>query len=242
MRTYNTQKETNTPKWVKQKGNENNKAPTTNYLNIWSYNPSYKDINSSLVTIKTIFMTAILMFFSLSSYFLFLNLSISIGISIIVLIGFVMAFQDEFFFLKNVISFNFRRFTVFNPFKDIRFWRLKEDPTSIFLTNSNDLMTTGLRIFKIDVIAENVHPVISQFVKALNTAQIPYSYQIVQNPSIDTSIDDMEPIKRYQKLNSLKSFQTSIYFSVFYSVKGVLNRFKLKQIQDSLKYYSNASG
>ena len=240
MNTYKTQQESNTAKWVKQRGKEDNIAPLTNYLNIWKNNPSYKDINSALVSIKTIFMIALLMFFSFSSYFLFLNLNISMGISLIVLFGFIIAFHDEFFFLKNLVSFNFRRFTVFNPFKELRFWRLKEDPFSIFLTNSKDLVSTGLRIFEIEVIAENVHPVLSQFVKALNTAQIPYSYQIVQNPSIDMSIDDIGNLTRYQKLNSLKSFKTSIYFSVFYSVKGVLNRFKLKQIEDRLKYYSNA--
>jgi len=97
-----------------------------------------------------------------------------------------------------------------------------------------------MRIFKIEIIAENVHPVLSQFVKALNTAKIPYSYQIAQNPSIDTSTDEIGDLTRHIKLNSLKSFKTSIYFTVFYSVKGVLSRMKLMQIENKLKYYSNA--
>ena len=228
-----THMENDSQKWVRKERKGGNKTPLTNYLNIWANSPSFKDINSALVTIKTIFMIAILMFFSISSYFLSKNLRLSIGISMITSCGFFIAFHDEFFFFRHVFSFYFRRFTTFNPFKDLRFWRLKEDASSIFIINSKDLINTGMRIFKVRVIAENVHPVLSQFVKALNSTQIPYSFQIVQNPLIGS-------LTRNQKLNSVNSLESSIYFSVFYSNKGILNHSKLMQIEEKLNHYSNA--
>ena len=63
METYKTHQETGTQQWVKQKRKGENIAPTTNYLNIWNDSPSFKDVNSTLVTIKTTFMVALLMFF-----------------------------------------------------------------------------------------------------------------------------------------------------------------------------------
>ena len=228
----NTHLETDSQKLLNKKRKANNKAPLTNYLNIWDNSPSFKDINSALVTIKTIFMIAILMLFSISSYLLTANFSISIAISLIMLCGFVIAFHEEFFSLRYIFSFYFHRFMTVDPFKDLRFWRLKEDPTSLFYSNSKDLINTGMRIFKVNIIAENVHPVLNQFVKALNTTQIPYSYQIIQNPLVGS-------LRRHQKLNSVNSLETSIYFSVFYSIKGILNYAKVMQIEEKLNYFSN---
>ena len=240
MGIHSSYQEIDIEQGVRSKRKSEQKSPSFNYLNIWRKSPSFKDVNVNLIMIKTIFVIIVMIFFSSATYLIFSNLYTSIGITIILLVGFIILFREDIFFLKNLFSFNVRGFFTFNPFKDLRFWRLKGDPTSIIIINNKDLINTGLRIFKVKIIAENVQPVLNQFIRALNNSKVPYCYQIVHSPLIDLSMENHEGYSRHQNLNSLNSYEMSIYFSVFYSVKGILNRVKLMQIQERLDYYSLA--
>lgn len=201
------------------------------YLKIWDINPSFKDIHSTYSLVKTISLLIIMFFIIISCYLLSGLLLTSILLGITWIIVFVVVFHDEFYPLRYLIPFTFRSKVAFNPFEDFTFWYEKDDASTLFISNKKDLVHIALRIFQVDVIPENIHSAVHQFVRALSlkNTRLSYSYQIVQKPLI--------PFKNQQSrdviLKSLQSRIASIYFTVFYQVKGILTEHKI----DRLKYY-----
>lgn len=201
--------------------------------NIWDLrSPAFSDENEDISTIKTVFIIGFGIFFMIATFLISNNLYISLGLFLFTLIFLTIAFHDSFFHLDSIISNKFRKFTYFNPFEDIVFWRNIQDSKSLYCSNKKDLVNIGLRIFKIEVIPANVHAALNQFIMTMRKYNINYTYQIAQTPVMDISKKDM---KRQEKKKSIKSFKTDIYFSIFFSVPGILNQSKLSSLNYSLR-------
>jgi hypothetical protein len=99
---------------------------------------------------------------------------------------------------------------------------MSEDEFTLYLSNKRDLLNTGIRIFKIAVIPENVRPNLNHLIKSLHNAQIPFTYQIVQNP-----------LYRDQS----QTTRIDLYFALSYYVSSILTKTKLIQIQDALEEF-----
>lgn len=209
-----------------------------NYLNIWQINPSFKDINTNLAALKVISLTILTIFFIVSAYLLSLNLILSVCIGFIVLIGFISVFRDNFFNLK----FSFRKFINIDPFEKLFFFLLKDDSNTLFFTNRKDLKTSAMSIFKVKVIPENVSPTLNKFIRSLNELKIPYSYQVAQIPLFEptNNRDYKDSARKRYHINSITSFQTIIYFSIFYDIAGILSQRKMEILRVRLREYRDA--
>ncbi|MFX0155114.1 MAG: hypothetical protein ACFE9Q_11355 [Candidatus Hodarchaeota archaeon] len=208
------------------------------YFDIWDVNPSFKDINNVLTIVKTIFLSVLTFSVILSSYIINHNPLISTVIGIFLLCIFIVVFHDQFFLLRNLFSFTFANKTIFNPFEHLVFWYDRNEYSTLYCTDRNDLTHLVLRIFEVKVIPQNIHPTIKQFIKALSSKRIriPFSYQVIQKPIIN--VFDKEST-RYSSLRSIESFTTSIYFSIFYHCKGILTEKKLERMRYYIKKYTN---
>ncbi len=203
---------------------EDNRA----FLNIWNTNPSFKDISNKLSVIKAVFLIVITILMVLTLYILYQNILVATILGLVCTFFFLIVFHEEFFILQKLIV---RNQVSFNPFSDYVFWYDKNKPITLFISNRKDLSHIGIRIFKVDVIPENVHSAINNFVKALSSknVRLSYSYQIVQKPVINLSN------KPTSHGNSIESISVAIYFSVFYNVTGILTNYKIER----LNYYIN---
>ncbi|TKJ16637.1 MAG: hypothetical protein CEE43_19540, partial [Promethearchaeota archaeon Loki_b32] len=183
---------------------DNEEDLSSNYLDIWELNPSYKDINSKISLAKSLSLMIILLFLSFSTFLLTNNLIITLGLSIYTFLLFIVAFSDNFFSLRNLKFLFFRSLTPFHPFKNIDFWNIQEDPATILIINKKDSLSVAIRIFKVEILPVNVYPTLNQFIKALNKAKIQYTYQVVQNPILEVSTNSDK------NKTQTESFQTSI--------------------------------
>ncbi len=205
----------------------------SNYLDIWEVNPSYKDIDSKISIAKSLSLMIILLFLSFSTYLITHNLNISVGLSIFILFFFIIVFSDNFFCFRNLWFLFAHGLSPCYPFKNIKFWNIKEDSATILMMNRKDSLYVAIRIFKVEILPETVHPTLNQFIKALNKAKIQYTYQVTQNPIIEGS--------KNSNINILQteSFKTSIYFSVYSSTNGILTNFRLKNLLETITDFSN---
>ncbi|MFX1526567.1 MAG: hypothetical protein ACFFB4_03260 [Promethearchaeota archaeon] len=144
---------------------------------IWDIHPSYNDTNSIFSIFKLIFLVILGILFSVCIYLLINNVYIALGSAILLISIFSLIFRESFFHLKGLFQFQ-----SINPFKDIVFWTIINDPKIIFYTNKVDLLTVGLKIFRIEVVPETVHANINQFLRSLSTVEptLPFSFQVVQ--------------------------------------------------------------
>ena len=195
------------------------------YLKIWKVNPSYKDMDKGETILKVGSLAIIaFLYFAFLSYATF-NFALSITISGMVVLSFILVFHRNVFSLKHLFKFR-----PFEPFQELVFWQPKYDTSLLFLTNHKDLITTGIRIFKIRVIPENVHANLNRFIKGLHAVKVPYSYQIIQKP-LQISTNNTTG-------NQNSSFETVIFFSTFYSVKGRISKSKLVELVDNIREYT----
>jgi len=211
---------------------EDKKRVKLEKLNIWSANPAFKDISKIYSTSRFIVIYGLIAFIIVLTYFLESNLFFSIGVGIAILFFFIIAFHDQFFIFSHLFSFFFRKNAEIKPFKNFIFWYDKNDPTVLFLSNRKDLVHTGLRIFQINIIPENVHASTTHFIKALSDKElmIPFSYQIAHRPIIASSKEN---------LHSTGSFSTSIFFCTYYYIKGLLTGIKRKKLLYKLNTYTD---
>jgi len=224
-----------------QNSEENLNEMPENYLDIWKINPSYKDISLNSSLIKSFFLIFLILFLTFSTFIISLDKFIAFGIGIITLFLFLLAFHDSFFSLNKLLSFKTKRFVKVNPFEDLEFIYFNSDPKSLYFINKKELINVGLQIFEIKVIPENIHPTLNQFLKALGRLRIPFSYQIIQTPLLDISNKSENNVKkRHNNINSVKSYRISIYFSIYYYIKGIFNNSKITQLRNKLEMYSNS--
>ncbi len=217
------------------------------YLDIWKINPSYKDIHSNIALVKAGFLLFLTLFFTISTFYFTHSLFSSIGIGILTIFFFIISFHDDFYSLENLTLFKSHKFVQIYPFRNLVFWYLNnkeqdnENFNTIYFTNKKDLMNVGMRIFKIEIVPEdNLPPILNQFIKALSKLQIPYSYQVVQSPFIKFPENIFKLEKRQEAMNSLEFINTSIYFSVYYYVRGILNQQKILLLQEKIRSYANS--
>jgi len=194
---------------------EDKKTPKSSlqYQYIWKKQPSRRDISMKHSLSKSIFLIIIGFLFMLGTYLLSNNAYLAIGLTIILEISFYLVFFDAFFFLRGI--------STFHPFKDIIFWQIKGNTGTLYYTNYNDLLTVGMKMFSIEIMAENVHPSLIHFVKAFLDIEeyIPFTYQVVHTK---------------KQSGALKTY---IYLVAFSSTQGKVNSRKIGYLNDQLFQY-----
>jgi len=217
-------KDSNSNNKYRPNTDDNEKEDDNAYLDVWKVNPSYKDVNSRETVLKATSLVVIGLLFFTSVLYATYNLALSIGIAGIVSISFVMAFQKSFFSLRHL--FDSRSF---EPFGDSIFWQTKYDKSVLFYTNRKELSTTGVRIFRLNVLPENVHANLNRFYKGLHALKVPFSYQIIQRPL---------QASNNRGGSESSTFETVIYFSTFYKIKGRITDSKLVRMVEQLQEYA----
>jgi hypothetical protein len=205
-------------------------------LFIWKVNPSLKDINNKESMKKTIPVVALVVFLISFTYLFTFNLLYSLGVGSIILLMFLISFHDQFFCLQSLFSYAFRKFISFNPFEKLSFWQEKEDRSILFITNRQDATHIGLRMFKIEVLPENVHAALQSFIRLLSEGSelTSYTYQVVQHPFYAK-----RSMSKDNAVSSLESMETFIYFSVYDQVKGILRENKRELLKYKLNVLTN---
>ncbi|KKK84039.1 hypothetical protein LCGC14_2787350, partial [marine sediment metagenome] len=195
---------------------------------IWGVNPSYKHVNNNITIARIVALGALIIFIISSLNILTSQLMISLLSGAIILALFLFVFYDNLFVLRNLGFFSFKRMSVVDPFKNILFLMRKESLSTIIISNKKDLVHTALKLFKIEVIPENVHASVNLFLKGLSAFKnmIKFTYQIIQTPV-------------YSRISNGESFETSIYFCIFYTINGSLTRGKLDSIYNQLDFLGN---
>ncbi len=212
----------------------------SNLLDIWRVNPAYRDIDLKHSQIRSVFVLVISLLTFYFSYLIFRNLYIAIGITVFFIVGFMF---EKLLSVYHNVSNAFYEAVQVEPFEDFKICKLVEDPASILIVNKKTATNLITRIFQIEVLPENVNPTLNQFIKALGSAELEYSYQVVQKPMINLMKNEIKDDKSskfdsYQKGNSSDSFQTSIYFSVFYRINGILGETKKWELMETINRYS----
>ncbi len=225
--------------------NDKKEEDAYNPLDIWRVNPSYKDISVSRSNVKVIFLMSLMLLLTISTYLLTTNRFITLIFAIFLVFLFFSSFYGEFYYLENGFNYLFRDFTEIAPFENFKFYMLKKDPATVLIINKKDMLTIATRIFKVDVLAQNVQPTINQFLYALDQSKTPYTYQVVQKPLVKLDknpiIDiDTDLKNRAFNINSIDSYQTNIYFSVYHIEKGILNNRRIHKLLDTITLYSNS--
>ncbi|MHA2128147.1 MAG: hypothetical protein ACXACO_05805 [Promethearchaeota archaeon] len=216
---------------------------STNYLDIWRDNPARKDISGMIPNVKLISFTAIIFFIGCSTLILTSNLYFSFGMIIFLGITCLVVFSNDFFFLERRFTKFLHKFTEIKPLENFRFYMLENDPSTVFILNKKDMITIATRIFRVEVLAENIKPTINQFLYAFNVSKIPYTYQVVQKPVIKSDDSSIHARKkssqnRTQDKKLIDSYQTYIYFSVYCSEKGTLRVRKLDNLIHKINIFS----
>ncbi|MFX0004443.1 MAG: hypothetical protein ACFE9C_04735 [Candidatus Hodarchaeota archaeon] len=216
----------------------NEKKDKRDYLNIWDANPSFKDIVNNQVIPQTIFLLGITLGIIITMYVFTSYLPLSIGVGIIFCLGLILIFHDEIYLLRYFFQFFSRSKAEFTPFEDMVFWYKEHDTATLFISNRKDLVHVALRVYQIKIIAENIHPSVYQFVKALASKNVcmSYSYQIVQKPVILLFNNGKS---QREWVESLQSRAASIYFSVFTQERGILTTHKLDKMLNKMAQYSS---
>jgi hypothetical protein len=197
---------------------------------IWNINPSFKHIKSTYAIGRMVFLVIVVGFFTISGYLLTNDLFLSFGISGIILVGFLFVFRDSVYILNQISSFSHKGVKIVNPFQNLLFLFDKKASSSLYISNNKDLVHTGIKIFKIEVIPENIHASVNLFIKALSEYKnmVSFTYQVIQIPSL---LQDQN-----QESNSV---ETHIYFCIYYSVTGILSRNKLKSLYNKMQSLEN---
>ncbi|MFW9873334.1 MAG: hypothetical protein ACFFG0_09545, partial [Candidatus Thorarchaeota archaeon] len=190
---------------------------------IWKLNPSFKHINSVVIIARSIFIIGVMCFFMVSHYLLTHDVSLAIGGGIGFPIVFIGIFRNQFYVLHK--SFSFKKVKKVNLFQDLLFLLDGDNSSTVYICNKKDLVHTGLAIYRIKVIPENVHASVDRFIKALSEYEnmVSFTYEIIQIPLLEKEKDKIS-----------NSVQTYIYFSVYCSVKGTLSRNKIKILKDKM--------
>ena len=205
------------------------------YLDIWNVeNPAYGDASQAGMMVKGIslltvnFLTAFLflaVFQDLRATLVFLAFTTAL---------FIAAFHDNFFKLRHLFSFHFKRVARLRPFADFHFWMDRaDDLKTIYFTNKKDLRNVALKVFSVSVIPENIRPTISLFIKTLNRKRISYTYQVVFTPLVESG-GSKELDERLTCEGSEGSFLARIHFLVASAVDGILTTRRLRDMNKEL--------
>ena len=210
-----------------ESGKENDKKTDEDpFDSVWNSIPSYKDIDR-IDTLKKSISLVIIEFVLFASLLLTtLDFLVSISTTVIVGVSFVFVFRKNFFTLLHFLEFG-----AFNPFQNFTFWQTDYDKSVLYYTNRRDMITTGVSILKIGVMAENVSANLLTFIKGLHKNRTPYTFQVIHKPLQITNN------KAYDK-NS--TFETVILFSTYYKINGKINKSKLTKLVKELRLSTTA--
>lgn len=205
------------------------------YLNIWKENPSSIDANRSKTKLKLVTFLAINFFYSMIVLLISKNIILAGLCYILFLCCFIFVFYENCFSLNDFFGLYVSKFSKINPFKKIVFFFLKERPNILYYTNRADLSTTALIIYEVTGVSEKTKPNWYGFVYSIEKENIPYTYQVVQEPILLKDNKDNEILSRYNKINSINSLKTSIYFALYYKISGILTKNKLYSLENVLE-------
>ncbi|MEJ2251656.1 MAG: hypothetical protein P8Y97_18615, partial [Candidatus Lokiarchaeota archaeon] len=133
---------------------------------------------------------------------------------------FFAIFRDSIFRFNDFFKISEQKIYRIHPFRNIVFWQDKTQNSILFHTNKKDLVHTGIKVIQMKTIPSNVHANLNQFIKTMYISRIPFTYQIIQCPSPSKS-----------------KIYTSIYFALFYSVRGLLTNKKIEMITSYLEEF-----
>ena len=206
-------------------------------LDIWRVNPSYRDIDVKAFTIKG--SVSVILFLAVSISLYFLTANIYLTVSLLFPLFFIYFFDQGKRFLNKVFNLFNEAFYV-NPFGDLEFFVIKDEPSTLLLINKKVSSTVALRVFKVEVLPENLQPTLNQFLKSLNDSQLSFSYQVSHKPIIDLRTQKVEGLKENKSLAKDDVPSTiSIFFSVYCHKKGILKRGRVNHLLNEVEDYSN---
>jgi hypothetical protein len=206
-------------------------------LDIWRVNPSYRDIDVKAFTIKG--SVSVILFLAVSFSLYFLTANIYFTVSLLFPLFFIYFFDQGKRFLNKVFNL-FNEALYVRPFGDLEFFVIKDEPSTLLLVNKKVSSTVALRVFKVEVLPENLQPTLNQFLKSLNDSQLSFSYQVSHKPIIDLRTQKVEGLKeiKSQAKDDVPS-TISIFFSVYCHKKGILKRGRVNYLLNEVEDYSN---
>ena len=211
----------------KYKRQEEKEDDPLRYRDLWPINPESRDVNSKFQVIKIGSLVMILGLIIFHLILLSFSVIVIIELGIFSIFLFLFAFREGIFSLQSLFSLR-----KFDPFEEFVFWRIEDDSHSMFFTRPADLLTVGLRIFRMEVIPENVTASVKHFVRAAASNFHSLNYQVVHQP-ISSSLSE-KGISKHQ------SHQTFIYFTVTKKFTGLVSISKIKGLMESLRDESSA--
>ncbi|MHA1149346.1 MAG: hypothetical protein ACTSR8_14010 [Promethearchaeota archaeon] len=209
------------------------------YLNIWSKksgNPSLVDCRESYVLLRVSFVIGIIVLIMSLMYFITLNIWVAGIVSVILGAMLVIIFHEGFGDIPLWMDLHLKQIVKLRPFKNLFFLKNKEKDSIIFMFNKKDLTTTGLGIYQVQILPENVKANFEKFIKAmyLLKEKVPFTFQITQSSYDPLGVCTSS---RYENIKSSSSFTVNIYFCCYYRYKGMLSARKLSLIGRKVHHY-----
>ena len=131
---------------------------------IWDFNPVFKDVNLNLKAGKAVSLLVLFGITLIITYLSSLNIILSFISCSFIFVIFLAVFSDNFFAFRHWFKMRFRTLTRVDPFEDFLFWQDRaEGLDTIFINNKKDLAIVALKVFKIEVIPENIEPAVHRF-------------------------------------------------------------------------------
>ncbi|MBA7519448.1 hypothetical protein ES705_11526 [subsurface metagenome] len=206
-------------------------------LDIWRVNPRYRDLDTKTFIIRGSVSIILLLAISMSLYFLTRNIYLTVILLFPIL--FIYFFDQGKRFLNKVFNLFNKAFYI-HPFGDLEFFVIKDEPSTLLLINKKVSSTVALRVFKVEILPENLQPTLNQFLKSLASSQLSFSYQVSHKPIIDLRTQKVEGLKenKSQAKDGIPS-TISIFFSVYCHKKGILKGRRLNYLLNNVEDYSN---
>ena len=200
-------------------------TPLRNQYHIWKMElPSVKDVSTSLLKRGIIIIIGLIYLVNIS--LLTFNIFLALGAMIVYYLIFVLIFHNQIFSLTNHLAYKSP-----NPFKKYNFWQYDLEKSIIFLTSLREQVLTGIKLFQVNILPENVKANLDRFISAMASQYIPFSYQVIQKPILSS-------LKEEDISLTDQRFQTILYFSLFYDLSGRVTLIKLQKITEKLNRYS----
>ena len=193
--------------------------PSYNYLDIWEQIPSFKDINYKwgLLKLATFIITAATLM--IATFLILTNIALAIIFPVIIGGFAVFTFREHIFFLTSIGKKNYGKI---EPFEHLKFWYPNDNSDTLCMSNTQDLLNTGIRIFRISVIPENIQPNLNKFIHSLHVKGVGFTYQVVQAPMVQQTSE---------------ATKIDIYFALSIKFRGILTEGKFQDIRNSLEVY-----
>ena len=219
-----------------KKSNNEKKLEKIEKYHIWDVIPSFNDIDSVRAVGKVGLIIGLGIIYCIGLLFLTLNIPMALGVGIFVIASFLIIFHGAQFSTAYLGDMKLKTQVHMDIFKDLTFWQLKKDPSALFFTNKTDALTTGIRIFQVTILPQNIHPTFWNFLKSLSHSKVkvPFTQQAFQVPLTpnDTTKETYHA--------SARSYRTVIYFSTHACISGVLSQHKVERLLNLLNFNTNA--